>query len=53
MYDTSILSAAASGLCLLLTAVGIHYQKLPESSLMVTVNVLIVASLGTIMNIQF
>ena len=46
MYDTSILSTAASVVCLSLTAVGIHFQKLPENSLVVTVNVLIATSLG-------
>ena len=46
MYDTSILSTVASVVCLSLTAVGIHFQKLPENSLVVTVNVIIATFLG-------
>ena len=56
---TSILSAAASGLCLVMTALGIHYSQQPrpstlnENSLMVTVNILVATSLGNVfMDIQ-
>ena len=51
---TSILSTAASGLCLVMTALGIHccyYQQpqttLNENSLMVTVNIMVATSLGS------
>ena len=56
---TSILSTAASGLCLVLTALGIHccYYQQPQTtlngnSLMVTVNIMVATSLGIFMDIQ-